>query len=155
VPSGIEDGMRIRVAGEGEAGLRGGSVGDLYVFVKIRQHDIYKVEKDNLHFKLPLKFTKAALGGEVEVPTIDGKKILLKVPAGTETGDKLRLKGKGMSRVRSTARGDMYAHVYVETPKALTKKQKSLIEELDKELGSTNINYKDEGFFTKFKNIWS
>jgi molecular chaperone DnaJ len=155
VPSGVEDGMRIRVAGEGEAGLRGGQVGDLYVFVKIKPHDIYKVEKDNLHFKLPLKFTKAALGGESEVPTIDGKKVLLKVPAGTETGDKLRLKGKGMSRVRSAARGDLYAHVYVETPKSLTKKQKSLLEELDKELGETNINYKDEGFFSKFKNIWS
>lgn len=155
VPSGIEDGTRIRIAGEGEAGLRGATSGDLYVFVKVKTHDIYKVENGNLHFKLPLTFTKAALGGEIEVPTIDGSKVMLKIPAGTETGDKLRLQNKGMSKVRSTMRGDLYAHAYVQTPKNLTKKQKELLEELDKELGSPTQNYSEGGFFSKMKNLWS
>lgn len=155
IPAGVEDQMRIRVAGEGEAGFRGGQVGDLYVFVHIKTHEIFKVENSNLHFKLPLNFTKVALGGEVEVPTIEGGRIKLQVPAGTETGDKLRIRGRGMSKVRSTQRGDMYAHAFIRTPKNLTKRQKELLEELDNELGESNNNYKDEGFFTKMKNMWS
>ena len=118
-------------------------------------HDIYQVEGSNLHFRLPLNFTKAALGGEVDIPTIDGSTITLKIPAGTQTGDKLRLKGKGMSRVRSSERGDFYAHAFVQTPKNLTKKQKELLEELDKEFGETKENYSSDGFFSKMKNIWS
>ena len=156
VPVGVENGMRIRIAGEGEAGLRGGSVGDLYVFITVKPHKFFKVEGENLHFKLPISFTRAALGGEIEVPTIEGAKVSLKIPAGTETGDQLRLKGKGMSRVRSSARGDLYAHAYIETPKKLTQKQKALLEELDKEFGvTTNTNYQDNGFFSKVKNMWS
>lgn len=155
VPAGVENGVRIRIAGEGEAGLRGGAVGDLYVFIQVKPHEIFKVEADNLHFKLPISFTKAALGGEVEIPTIEGTKVKLKIPEGTETGDKLRLKGKGMSRMQSTARGDLYAHAYIETPKKLTKRQREILEELDKELGETQANYKEEGFFSKVKNIWS
>jgi len=155
VPSSIEDGTRIRIAGEGEAGIRGGSAGDLYVFINIKPHEIYQVENGNLHCKLPLSFTKAALGGEVEIPTIDGKKVALKIPAGTETGDKLRLSGMGMSKVRSSMRGDMYAHAYIQTPKKLTQKQKELLEALDKELGDPDTSYKDEGFFARMKNIWS
>lgn len=155
VPAGIEDNTRIRITGEGESGIRGGSSGDLYVFVSIKPHDIYKVEGDNLHCKLPLSFTKATLGGEVEIPTIDGSKVTLKIPTGTETGDRLRLKGKGMSRVRSSTRGDLYAHAYIQTPKKLSKKQKELLEELDKEFGESDTNYKDEGFFSKMKNMWS
>ncbi len=155
IPAGIEHNTRIRITGEGEAGMRGGGPGDLYVFVVVKEHDIYKVEGGNLHCKLPLSFTKAALGGEVEVPTIDGKKVTLKVPAGTETGDKIRLKDKGMSKVRSSMRGDLYVHAYVQTPKNLNKKQKELLEELDKELGEVDGNYKDEGFFSRMKNMWS
>jgi len=156
VPSGIENNTRIRIAGEGEAGLRGGSSGDLYVFISVKPHDIYQAEEGgNLHCKLPLSFTKAALGGEVDVPTIDGSKVRLTIPKGIETGNKLRLKEKGMSKVRSHARGDMYAHAYVETPKNLTKKQKELLEMLDTEFGETDANYKDEGFFSKMKNMWS
>ena len=155
VPAGIEHNTRIRIAGEGEAGIRGGLAGDLYVFVNVEAHDIYQVEGSNLHCKLPLSFTKAALGGEVEIPTIDGTKVMLKIPAGTETGDKVRLKDKGMSKVRSSARGDLYAHAYIQTPKKLTKKQKELLEALDKELGDVDANYKDEGFFSRMKNMWS
>ncbi len=155
IPAGIENGTKIRITGEGEAGLRGGSNGDLYVFVSIKPHDIYKLENGNLHFKLPLTFTKAALGGEVEVPTIDGSKVMLTIPAGTETGDQLRLRQKGMSKVRSSARGDLYAHAYVQTPKNLTKKQRDLLEELDAELGDMKQNYSDGGFFAKMKNLWS
>lgn len=155
IPAGVEHGTRIRIAGEGEAGIRGGNSGDLYVFVSVKQHDTYHVEGADLHFKLPLSFTKAALGGEVEVPIIDGSKVRLKIPAGTETGDRLRLKDKGMSKVRSSARGDLYAHAYIHTPKKLTKKQKELIEELDKEFGDTKQNYKDGGFFARMKNMWS
>jgi len=155
IPSGIEDNTRIRIASEGEAGIRGGANGDLYVFVSIKPHDIYKVENSNLHFKLPISFTKAVLGGEIEVPTIDGLKVKLTIPAGSETGDQLRIKGYGMSKVRSSARGDLYAHVYVQIPKHLTTKQKDLLEELDKELGQVNQNYSESGFFSKMKNLWS
>ncbi|MDG1436908.1 MAG: molecular chaperone DnaJ [Rickettsiaceae bacterium] len=155
VPAGIETNTRIRIAGEGEAGIRGGIAGDLYVFVNVKAHDTYKVEGENLHCKLPLSFAKAALGGEVEVPTIDGTKVTLTIPAGIETGDKVRLKGKGMSKVRSSSRGDLYAHAYIQIPKKLTKKQKELLEELDKEFGDMDINCKDEGFFSRMKNMWS
>lgn len=154
IPAGVENGMRIRIAGEGEAGMRGGSAGDLYVFVNIKPHKIYKVEGADLHLKLPITLTKAALGGEVEVPLIEGGSVMLEVPAGTETGDKLRLRGKGMSKVRSSARGDLYAHAYIQIPKKLTKEQKALLEKLDKELENSN-NFKDEGFFAKMRNIWS
>lgn len=155
IPAGIEDNTRIRIAGEGEAGVRGGSSGDLYVFVTVKPHDVYRVENADLHLKLPVSFTKAALGGEVEVPTIDGTKVSLKIPAGSETGDKIRLKEKGMSKVRSTQRGDLWAHVYIVTPKNLTSKQKELLQELDKELGEPKSNYSDSGFFSKMKNLWS
>ena len=154
VPAGVENGTRIRIAGEGEAGLRGGQNGDLYVFITVKAHEIYKPDGADLHIKLPITFTKAALGGEVNVPIIDGSTVSLKIPAGTETGDKLRLKGKGMSKVRSSLRGDLYAHAYIETPKKLTSKQRKILEELDAELKETS-SFKDEGFFAKVKNWWS
>lgn len=155
IPAGVADGIRIRHAGEGEAGIRGGSNGDLYVYIGVKPHDIFEVKGNNLHFKLPLSITRAALGGTVKVPTIEGGKVELKIPAGTETGNKLRLNGKGMSIVRSNERGDLYAHAFVQTPKNLTKKQKELLEELDKEIGDDNTTYKDPGFFAKMKNLWS
>ena len=155
VPSGIENNTRIRIVSEGEAGIRGGANGDLYVFVSIKSHDIYKVENANLHFKLPISFTKAALGGEVKIPTIGGSKATLTIPAGSETGDELRIRGKGMSKVRSSLKGDLYAHIYIQTPKNLTKRQKELLEELDKELGEVSQNYSESGFFSKMKNLWS
>lgn len=151
IPAGIEDGNRIMFSGDGEAGLRGGSSGDLYVFVSIKNHEIFKVEGTNLHCVVPLSFPLAALGGEIEIPTIEGGKLSLKIPAGTQNGDKLKLKSKGMSKVRSSNRGDMIAHIFVEVPKDLSKNQKRIIEELKEEIDNKNSS---EGFFDKMKNLW-
>ncbi|XVN42992.1 MAG: molecular chaperone DnaJ [Candidatus Rickettsia vulgarisii] len=153
IPAGIEERTRIRLTGEGEAGLRGGSNGDLYIFVNIKSHDLFKVDGINLHCKLPISFTTAALGGEVEVPDIEGGKVKLKIPAGTQNGELLRLRSKGMSKVRSTIRGDMLAHIHIEIPKHLNKKQKELLEELEKELAKSKDD--DASIFNKMKNLWS
>jgi len=153
IPAGVEDGTRIRLTGEGEAGMREGNSGDLYIFIAIKPHDLYKVEGINLHCRLPISFAKAALGGEVEVPDIEGGRVKLKIPAGTQNGDQLKLKAKGMSKVRSSIRGDMLAHIHIETPKNLTKKQKELLEVLDKELGGDKED--EAGFFDKMKSLWS
>lgn len=157
IPAGIEEGSRIRIAGEGEAGSKGGSNGDLYVFVTIAAHKIFKVDGKNLHLKLVINFTQAALGAEVEVPTIEGGKVSLKIPAGTETGDKIKLREKGMTIMRSTNRSDMYAHIFISTPKKLTQKQRELIEKLSDEFKDEDAdqNKNDDGFFSKMKNIWS
>lgn len=152
IPAGIEDNTRMRLTGEGEAGIRGGPSGDLYVMINIKHHDIFKVIGADVHCKLPISFTKAALGGDVEIPVIDGTKVALHIPAGTQNDDKLKLKSKGMSKIRSSARGDMYAHITVEVPKNLTKKQKELVEALDKEIGEDG---KSGNFFNKMKNLWS
>ncbi|MCC8417698.1 MAG: molecular chaperone DnaJ [Rickettsia endosymbiont of Bryobia graminum] len=153
IPAGIEEGTRIRLTGEGEAGLRGGSNGDLYIFVNIKPHDLFKVDGINLHCKLPISFTIAALGGEVEVPDIEGGKVKLKIPAGTQNGDQLRLKNKGMSKVRSTIRGDMLTHMHIEVPKHINKRQKELLEELEKELAKNKDD--DSNIFNKMKSLWS
>lgn len=153
IPAGIGDNTRIKLNGEGEAGLRGGSNGDLLIFVIVKNHPIYKVDGVNIHCRLPISFTTAALGGEISVPVIEGEKVKLKIPAGTQGGDQLKLKNKGMSRVRSDARGDMLAHIHVEVPKSLNKKQEQLLRDFAKESGDDN---KDEsGFFDKMKNLWS
>jgi len=153
IPAGIEVGTKIRLMGEGEAGSRGGSNGDLYVFVNIKKHDLYKVDGDNLHCQLPINFIKATLGGEVEVPNIDGGKVKLTIPAGTQNGERLKLKGKGMTKVRSSVRGDMLAHIHIEIPKTLTKKQKELLEAFEQELEVDKDD--DASFFNKMKNLWS
>ncbi len=153
IPAGVEEGTRIRLASEGEAGGRGGGSGDLYIFVSILTHPIFKTEGASLHCKLPVSFVMATLGGELEVPTIEGGKIKLKIPAGTQNGDRLKIKDKGMSKYKSSTRGDMYAHIHVEIPKTLTKRQKELLEELDKEFSNTSSG--DKGFFEKMKNLWS
>ncbi|MFU7502908.1 MAG: molecular chaperone DnaJ [Candidatus Tisiphia sp.] len=154
IPAGIEEGTRIRLTGEGDAGVRGGNNGDLYIFVTIKPHDLYKVDGINLHCRLPISFIKAVLGGEVEVPDIEGGKVKLQIPAGTQNGEQLRLKGKGMSKVRSRIRGDMFAHIHIEIPKNLNKKQKELLELLDKEFTSDK-DEDDASFFNKMKNLWS
>lgn len=151
IPAGIENSTRMRLAGEGEAGIRGGGTGDLNIFVTIKTHEIFKVEGANLHFKLPMNFQTAALGGELEVPSIDGSKISLTIPSGTQNGDQLRLKDKGMSKIRSSSRGDMFAHIHIEVPKNLTKKQKDALEAYSKEFETSN----SDNFFDKMKNIWS
>lgn len=155
IPAGVENGTRIRLVGEGEAGMRGGHNGDLYIFVSVSTHPLFRNEGADLHCRLPITFTTAILGGEIEVPTIDGGAINLKIPAGTQSGDKFRIKDKGMSKVRSSSKGDMYVHAFVEIPKSLTKKQKEIVEELQKEFGYDSISSADKkGFFDKMKNLW-
>ncbi|MDR0678520.1 MAG: molecular chaperone DnaJ [Holosporaceae bacterium] len=151
IPAGIEDGARIRLTGEGEAGIRGGKSGDLYIFVSIKPHKLFRRERNSIHCDVPISFVTAALGGEVEVPTIDGKKATIKVPTGTQSGQILKLREKGMSVIRSSTRGDMMVHVLVETPVNLTERQKELLREFDK---NCNSNPKSDGFFAKVKEFW-
>ena len=156
IPAGVENGTRIRLAGEGEAGMRGGHNGDLYIFISVSTHPLFRNEGADLHCRLPISFITAILGGELEVPTIDGGAISLKIPAGTQSGDKFRIKDKGMTKIRSSSKGDMYVHAFVEIPKSLTKKQKEMIEELKKEFGDDTVSSPEDkkGFFDKMKNLW-
>jgi molecular chaperone DnaJ len=155
VPAGVEDGTRIRLPGEGEAGGPGAPPGDLYVHVAIRPHPIFHRDGANIVCRVPLRMAQAALGGDVEVPVIDGTKARVKIPAGTQTGEQFRLRGKGFSVLRSTQRGDMYIQVAVETPQHLTRRQKELMEEFEAE-GKTNAkgNPDSEGFFAKVKEFF-
>ena len=154
IPSGVEDGTRIRVSGEGEAGMRGGPSGDLYIFVSIKSHRFFGREGADIYCRVPIPMTTAVLGGTLEVPTIDGKRARVNVPAGTQTGQQFRLRGKGMSVLRSSARGDMYVQSQVETPVNLTKKQRELLREFDESGGSSSHSPEAEGFFTKVKELW-
>ena len=131
IPAGIDDGQRIRLSGEGEPGRNGAPAGDLYVAVHVKQHKIFERDGVDLHCELPVSFTVAALGGEVEVPTLEGK-VKLTIPKETQTGRRMRVKGKGIKSLRSSATGDLYCHVLVETPVNLTNRQKELLEEFEK-----------------------
>jgi len=155
IPAGVEDGTRIRLAGEGEAGGQGAPPGDLYVHVSVRPHPIFERNEAHIYIRVPLRMTQAALGGEIEVPAIDGSRAKVKIPAGTQTGDQFRLRGKGFSVLRSPARGDMYIQVAVETPQNLTRKQRELLEQFEAE-GGTNAksNPESEGFFAKVKEFF-
>lgn len=152
IPAGVEEGTRIRLAGEGEAGARGGQDGDLYIFLSIRPHTIFQRDGNNLLCKVPIPFTTAALGGSIEVPTIEGGKVKVSIPEGTQTGHHFRLRGKGMTPMRSNARGDMFIEVNVETPVNLNKKQKELLKEFEKLGGHTSPE--SEGFFSKLREMW-
>ena len=143
IPSGVEEGTRIRLAGEGEAGFRGGPDGDLYIFLSIRPHPFFQREGANLLCRVPIPFTTATLGGTIDVPTIDGGKVKVSIPEGTQTGHQFRLKGKGMSQMRGHARGDMFIQVNVETPVNLNKKQKDILREFDKSGG--HVSPESEG----------
>lgn len=155
IPAGIDEGSRIRLAGEGEAGLRGGTAGDLYIFLHIKSHKFFHRDGTNIYCQVPISMTTATLGGEIEVPSIDGHKVRVTIPEGTQSGKQFRLKGKGMSILHSTSRGDMYIQTQVETPVGLTKRQKELLEEfsgLEKKSHSSPLS---EGFFAKIKEFWS
>jgi molecular chaperone DnaJ len=152
IPAGVEDGTRIRLAGEGEAGLRGGPSGDLYIFLSVRPHDFFQRDGSDLFCKVPISMTVAALGGEIEVPTIDGKKARVTVPGGTQTGKQFRLKGKGMPVLRSSQYGDMYIQTTVETPVNLSHRQRELLREFEKE--ARNNSPESEGFFAKARAFW-
>ena len=159
IPAGVEHGRRIRLSGEGEAGLRGGPRGDLYILLAVKPHKLFKRDGANLFCRMPIAMTKAALGGEADVPTIDGAGAKLKIPPGTQTGQQFRLRGKGMSLINSDARGDLYIETFVETPINLDKKQQDLLRQLDKTLGDekTASRHSPEasGFFNKVKDFWN
>jgi molecular chaperone DnaJ len=150
IPAGVEDGTRIRLAGEGEAGLRGGPAGDLYIFLSLEPHEFFQRDGADLHCRVPISMVSAALGGEFEVPAIDGSKVRVKVPAGTQTGRRFRLASKGMPVLRSKQNGDMYVQVMVETPQNLTKKQRELLAEFEK-LSSDHTQPESAGFFSRVK----
>jgi molecular chaperone DnaJ len=150
IPAGVEDGTRIRLAGEGEAGVRGGLPGDLYIFLSNGSHPFFQREGADLHCRVPVSMVAAAMGGEFEVPTIDGGKTKVKVPEGTQSGRRFRLQGKGMPVLRARQSGDMYVQVVVETPQKLTKKQRDLLAEFDC-LSSTETQPESSGFLGKVK----
>jgi molecular chaperone DnaJ len=150
IPAGVEDGTRIRLAGEGEAGLRGGPAGDLYIFLSIQPHEFFQRDGADLHCRVPISMVAAALGGDFEVPAIDGSKVRVKVPAGTQTGRRFRLSSKGMPVLRAKQTGDMYVQVVVETPQNLTKRQRELLSEFEK-LSSDNTQPESAGFLSRVK----
>src|SRR6186713_1779892 len=153
IPAGVEDGTRIRLAGEGEAGVRGGPAGDLYIFLSLSTHEFFQRDGADLHCRVPISMVAAALGGDFEVPTIDKGKTKVKVPPGTQSGRRFRIASKGMPVLRSRQTGDMYVQVMVETPQNLTKKQQELLSEFEK-LSSGATQPEAAGFFTKVKDFF-
>jgi molecular chaperone DnaJ len=150
IPPGVEDGTRIRLAGEGEAGVRGGPPGDLYIFLSMAAHPFFQREGADLHCRVPVSMVTASRGGDIEVPTIDGAKSKVKIPEGTQSGRRFRLQSKGMPILRQRQHGDMYVQVVVETPQKLTKKQRELLVEFDR-LSSTETQPESSGFLGKVK----
>ena len=153
IPPGVETGTRIRLAGEGEAGLRGGPAGDLYIFIEVQAHDLFERDGRDLFCRVPVSMATAALGGDVEVPTIDGGRSRVKVPSGSQTGRQMRLKSKGMPAIRGGNPGDMFLEIAVETPVNLTGKQKELLREFET-LSEQNTNPESHSFFSKVKSFW-
>ncbi len=152
IPAGVETGTRIRLAGEGEAGLRGGPSGDLYIFIEVRPHEIFEREGQNLYCRIPVSMTTAAMGGEMEAPLLDGGRTRVKVPSGVQSGKQLRLRGKGMPALRGSGAGDMYIELAVETPVNLTGRQKELLREFEKLSNENSPETSD--FFGKVKKFW-
>ena len=155
IPAGVEDGTRIRLASEGEAGMRGGPPGDLYLFLTVEPHRFFQRDGADIHCRVPIAMTAASLGGAIEVPTIDGGRARVNIPAGTQSGNQFRLKSKGMSVLRSGARGDMYIQAQIETPVNLTRRQQELLREFETSgKGKRSHSPEAEGFFTRVKELW-
>lgn len=152
IPAGVETGTRIRLAGEGEAGLRGGPAGDLYIFIEVAKHKIFEREGTNLFCRVPVSMTAAALGGDIEVPTIDGGRSRVKIPSGSQSGRQMRLRSKGMPALRGAGQGDMFIELAVETPVNLTSRQKELLREFD-DLSEDN-SPQSSSFFKSVKGFW-
>jgi len=152
IPAGVETGTKIRLAGEGEAGLRGGPTGDLYIFIEVREHALFQRDGSQLYCRVPVSMASATLGGDIEVPTIDGGRSRVKIPSGSQSGRQMRLRGKGMPALRGGGSGDMYIELAVETPVNLSSKQKELMREFDN-LGENN-SPDSSNFFTKVKSFW-
>lgn len=157
VPKGIDAGRRIRLSGEGEAGVRGGPSGDLYVLINIKPHKLFERDGSNLYCRVPIPMTTASLGGELEVASIDGSRNMVKIPAGTQTGQQFRLRGKGMSIMRSDSFGDMFIEIFVETPVNLNTKQKDMMKQLADDLSNEKSGHspESESFMKKMKDLWS
>ncbi len=154
IPAGVEDGTRIRLAGEGEAGLHRAAPGDLYIFVSIAAHPIFQRDGANIFCRVPIPVTTAALGGTLEVPTVEGSRTRVTVPPGTQSGHQFRLRGKGMTVLRSPVRGDMYINAIVETPVNLTKRQQELLREFEQAGETAKTNPESEGFFARVKEFF-
>ena len=152
IPAGVETGTRIRLAGEGEAGMRGGPSGDLYIFIEVQDHKLFERDGPNLFCRVPVSMSTAALGGSIEVPTIDGGRGRVQIPAGSQSGRQMRLRGKGMPPLRGGGTGDMIIELAVETPVNLTRRQKELLQEFEKE--SSNNNPESSSFFSSVKSFW-
>lgn len=152
IPAGVETGTRIRLSGEGEAGLRGGPSGDLYIFIEVREHDIFQREGGNLFCRVPVSMTSAALGGDIEVPTIDGGRSRVKIPSGSQSGRQMRLRNKGMPSIKSSQIGDMFIELAIETPVNLTSRQKELLREF--ETMSEDNNPESKSFFSTVRSFW-
>jgi molecular chaperone DnaJ len=152
IPAGVETGTRIRLAGEGEAGMRGGPTGDLYIFIEVKEHALFLREGGDLFCNVPVSMSAAALGGDIEVPTIDGGRSRVKIPAGSQSGRQMRLRSKGMPKLRGAGTGDMFIELSVETPVNLSSRQKELLREFEK-LGEDNNPF-SSSFFNKVKSFW-
>jgi molecular chaperone DnaJ len=154
IPAGVEEGTRIRLSGEGQAGFNGGPNGDLYVFLSVAQHPIFQRDGHDLHCRVPVSFVTAALGGTLEVPTLDGGRGQVKIPEGTQTGRQFRLRGKGMPVLRGNGlAGDLFVEIFVETPVKLSKAQKELLRQFESG-GGQGCQPECEGFFAKVKSFW-
>ncbi|MFC3053659.1 molecular chaperone DnaJ [Kordiimonas pumila] len=153
IPQGVEEGTRIRLTGEGEAGTRGAPAGDLYIFLSIKPHPFFKRDADMLYCQVPIPMSTAALGGHIDVPTIEGKRARVKIPEGTQSGRQFRLRGKGMPELNGGFTGDMIIETVVETPENMTKRQRELLEEFAAE-GGDQVSPRSEGFFAKVKDLW-
>jgi molecular chaperone DnaJ len=154
IPAGVEDGTRIRLGGEGEAGVRGALSGDLYMFISVTPHRIFQRDGANIYCRVPIPFTTAALGGAIEVPSVDGSRARVTVPAGTQSGHQFRLRSKGMTVLRSATRGDMFIEATVETPVNLNKRQQELLREFEKAGEAGKTHPESEGFFAKVKEFF-
>ena len=155
IPSGVENGTRIRLSGEGEAGYKGGPSGDLYIFIKEKPHSIFKREEENLYCKAPIPMMTATLGGEIEVPTLDGSIVKVKIPAGTQSGNNFRLSEKGMPIFRQNGKGDLILEAFVETPVNLSSKQKDLLKKFIGDKNTKTTSPQSESFFDRLKDLWN
>jgi len=153
IPKGVDDGTRIRLAGKGEAGSRGSGSGDLYLFINVYSHDLFKRSDENLFFECPISIADAALGTSIEIPTIDGGKAKIKIPAGTQSGKQFRLRGKGMPYMRGSGTGDLYVQLNTEVPVSLNREQKELLEKF-REIENEKSNPSIKKFFQKAKSFW-
>ena len=153
IPAGVETGTRIRLTGEGEAGIRGGHAGDLYIFIEVQKHSLFEREGQDLYCRIPIAMTTATLGGDLEAPTLDGGKTRVKIPEGVQNNKQLRLRGKGMPAIRGSSYGDLYIEILVETPVNLKAEQKDLLREFER--SCKNNSPANEDFFSKVKKFWS